>query len=545
VTTLVSEFVRTVAERADEPALRWWLDGPTEPERELTWREYADRAAAVAAGLADVGVRRGDHVVLLLRNRVEFYLADTACLLLGAISVSVYLSPDVAALARAIADSAAVACVVENDTFLARARAALSIVDKTVPLIGVDTAAPDVVPFADLTRHSGLDLAAAAAGARPGDTATMLFTSGTTGPPKGVPLTHANLVFATRTLRARMGVSLTGCRQLSYLPMAHIGERLATHYLHLAQGSVVTCCPELADFPAMLRATAPHMLFGAPRMWERLHDQITALGTDPRAALAELGLADVLVAIVGSAPLPRHVQRFWLDLGVPLADCYGQTENCGMGTWDPHDIVLGTCGKPFDGMEIGFTDDSEILVRGPAVFGGYHRNPASTATAIDADGWYHTGDLGHLDDGGNLVLRGRLTDVLVPTSGHNVAPAPLEHRLCRIPLVGHAVVVGHGRPHLAAVLALDEPAATEWAAAHDRADASIAELATDPALLAEIDAAVAAVNADLPGSERIRAHVVVTEIWQPATDVLTATGKLRRPGVTARYAVLIDTLYAS
>jgi long-chain acyl-CoA synthetase len=234
------------------------------------------------------------------------------------------------------------------------------------------------------------------------------------------------------------------------------------------------------------------------------------------------------------------VHEFWLDAGIPLANCYGQTESCGVGTWDPHDIVLGTCGKPFDGTEIGFTADGEILVRGPALFGGYYRDPAATARAVDAAGWYHSGDLGQLDTGGNLVLGGRQDDVLVPTSGHNVQPAPIEASLARIDCVGHAMAIGHGRPYLTALLVLDPEETAAWAG---KAGVSPEVAAGHLGLLALIADGVEAVNAGLPGAERIRRHAVVTGPWPLASDLLTATGKMRRGGVARRYADVIETLY--
>jgi len=538
--TLLDAFARTAAAYPDVPAVRWG-------EQVMTWGQYAERACAVAAGLAALGVRRGDHVVLLLRNRPEFYLADLACLLLGAVPVSVYLSPAVEPLAAVLASCEPVAVVAETAAFADRARAAASsIAAAGAQLIVVDqAAAADTLPFGPLLQTGPASLAGAVAAAQPGDTATMLYTSGTTGNPKGVPLTHANLMSAAATLSARMGVSLAGCRQLSYLPMAHIGERLATHYLHLIQGSTVTCCPDLADFPAVLRQTSPHLLFGAPRMWERLQAGVAARLAAPgqpvtRDLLAGFGLADLRTAIVGSAPLPRHVHEFWLDAGIPLANCYGQTESCGVGTWDPHDIVLGTCGKPFGGTEIGFTADGEILVRGPALFGGYYRDPAATARAVDAGGWYHSGDLGQLDAGGNLVLGGRQDDVLVPTSGHNVQPAPIEASLARIDCVGHAMAIGHGRPYLTALLVLDPEETAAWAG---KAGVSPEVAAGHLGLLALIADGVEAVNAGLPGAERIRRHAVVTGPWPLASDLLTATGKMRRGGVARRYADVIETLY--
>jgi long-chain acyl-CoA synthetase len=544
--TLLAALARTVAEQGTSPALRWQDGGR---EGQMTWGEYADRAASVAAGLRELGVGRGDHVVLLLRNRPEFYWVDTACMLLGAIPVSVYLSPAIDRLADAIERCGAVACVAENRAFLDRVRAALPACATARPrLIGVDddTAAPDVVPIADLYRPPPEDLEHAVASARPSDTVCMLFTSGTTGQPKGVPLTHANLRFAAETLSRRMGVSLAGRRQLSYLPMAHIGERLATHYLHMVQGSVVTCCPDLGELPEMLKSTRPHMLFGAPRMWERLYERVLAAvdgGADRRVVLEATGLGEIDVAIVGSAPLPRHVHQFWLDAGLPLADCYGQTESCGMGAWDPHDIAPGTCGRPFDGMELRIGDAGEIHLRGPAVFGGYYQDPVATSRVLDPDGWYHSGDLGRLDEQGNLVLVGRTNDVVLPTSGHNVSPAPIEGELRRIPCIGHAVVIGDGRPHLTAVLALDPETAPTWASDHGRPGASLAELAVDPELRGVVEVRVAALNEALPGAERIRRFVIVPEAWTLDSDLLTPTGKLRRSGVTARYADVIDGMY--
>gem|GEM_PF-3332281 len=264
VVTLLAAFQRTVERQGPRPALRW---RSATAEDEMTWDEYARCACAVAAGLAGLGKGRGDHVILLIRNRPEFYLADTACLLLGAVPVSVYLSPDIDALAQVIGDCAPVACIAENAVFLDRVRAALQKVDGPRPrLIGIDddTAAADVVPFfAGLRESPGLDLAAAAGAARPGEVVTMIYTSDTTGRPKGVPLTHANLLFSATTLSKRMGVPLAGRRQFSYLPMAHIGERLATHYLTCSRAARSPAAPTSPSFlpccalPARTCSSAP------------------------------------------------------------------------------------------------------------------------------------------------------------------------------------------------------------------------------------------------------------------------------------------------
>jgi long-chain acyl-CoA synthetase len=215
-----------------------------------------------------------------------------------------------------------------------------------------------------------------------------------------------------------------------------------------------------------------------------------------------------------------------------------------MGAWNPHQVTLGTCGTPFPGMELRLGDNQEILVRGPAVFDGYFHRPDETAAVLDAEGWYHTGDLGRFDEAGNLVLAGRMNDVIVPTSGHNVSPGTLEEHLNRIPLVGYAMVVGHGRPYLAALLNLDPEAAAAWADARGRPGIPVAEVAAHSEALAEIGRGIDELNARLPGAERIRTYLVVGEPWPLASDLLTATGKMRRTGVITRYADAIDELYA-
>jgi long-chain acyl-CoA synthetase len=337
-------------------------------------------------------------------------------------------------------------------------------------------------------------------------------------------------------------------RQLSYLPMAHIGERLATHYLHLVSGTVVTCCPELGELDTYLAEVVPEFLFGAPRLWERLRAAALAdAGSNDAVAvaraLARRGLGDLQVAITGSAPMSPDVHRFWLDQGVPLADCYGQTESSGIGTWDPADIVVGTCGKPFAGVELRVLDDGEIALRHPGVFAGYFGHPEQTAEVLDADGWYRTGDFGERDTAGNLRVLGRKNDMLVPTSGYNVSPVVIETELRQLPCVAHAVVIGHGRPYLTALLSLDPAASEQWAT-ELRAAAGGSPDRLPASLLAEIEAGITQINAGLPGAERVRAFRIVADTWTADSDVLTATGKLRRQGVLDRYAPVIDEMYS-
>ncbi|WP_160573725.1 AMP-dependent synthetase/ligase [Actinomadura physcomitrii] len=539
--TLLAAVVRTVSERRLEPALRWRAGAGYST---MNWQEYLDRSLAAAAGLRRLGVDRGDRVLLLSGNRPEFHVMDLACMLLGAIPISVYNSPSIPALAHVVDHSAATTFLVENRTFHERVLAAAETLGLQPTVIGLDTGDDSgAIPFEALTGSARLDLDEAVRAVGPDDVATVIYTSGTSGRPKGVPLRHRNLVFSATALARRIAEPLSGMRQVSYLPMAHIGERLATHYLHLAAGTLVTCCPTLAELDDVIADIRPQFLFGAPRLWERLRDAVIAEaggagGDAVSQVLARRGLADLSVAITGSAPMPPHVHRFWLDQGVPLADCYGQTESGGVGTWDPHDIAIGTCGKAFDGVEVKVLEDGEIAVRGPAVFSGYLHDPDKTAEVLDADGWYRTGDLGRLDTAGNLSVVGRKNEMLVPTSGHNVSPIGIESSLRQLPCVAHAVVVGHGRPYLTALLTVDAAACEQWAA-----ERGLAADPLPPELRAEIEAGVKTINDRLPGAERIRAYRLITEMWDMGSDVLTASGKLRRRGVTERYAEVIDEMY--
>jgi len=581
--TVTAAFAATVAARPGAVALR---AGPGEATP-LTWAEYADAACRVSAGLRQAGLQPGDRVALMLRNRPEFHVADMGILLAGGTPVSVYNSSPPDGIAYVLGHAGVRLAVVE-DTFAERCRAARAMLPALETVVAVGDGSAGDVAFGDLLGAAPADLESSAAAVAPDDLLTVIYTSGTTGDPKGVMLSHTNLVFAVETYRRVLGRSLAGLRQVSFLPMAHIAERLATHYFHVCEGSDVTTCADLAALVPTMAKVQPEWFFSAPRLWEKLHAGLEAMtagaareragafaaaralgwrvfrsrrdaGTvDPGLAaewaaaraehvtpwLEQVGLGRVLIALTGAAPIPRGTSDFFLSLGVPLSEVWGMSETAGLGTWSPHDIVPGTTGRPVPGVEIRLGADDEILVRGPCVFGGYLGDPERTAEVLDGDGWLHTGDIGRFDGDGNLSIVDRMKDIIVPSSGHNVSPARLEARLKECPLIGQAAVVGDGRPHVAALVVPDPEAARAWAGGHDLADAPLEAIAADPAFRAEIDAFVAAVNATVPPAERIVALAVVAEEWLPDSDVLTPTAKLKRRAVNARYAGLIDSLYS-
>jgi long-chain acyl-CoA synthetase len=580
--TITSAFAARVATQPSDVALR---RGSGDDAVQVTWSEYADHACRFAAGLRAVGLQRGERVALMLRNRPEFHVADMGVLLAGGTPVSIYNSSPPERIAFVL-NHAEVRIAVVEDVFADRFAAARRDAPALGTIVGVGDGGDRAM--SDISSSDPLDLEGAAAEVAPEDLLTIIYTSGTTGDPKGVMLTHANLTFAVETYSRVLGRSLQGLRQISFLPMAHIAERLATHYFHVAEGSVVTTCDDLAALLPTMVAVQPEWFFSAPRLWEKLQSGIEAMtSADPAKAkgladarrlgwavflanrdgdgpgtelaaeweaaraehitpvLTKVGLGSVLIALTGAAPTPRHTSEFFLSLGVPLSEVWGLSETSGLGTWSPHHFDPGTGGRPTPGLEIRLGDQDEILVKGPCVFRGYLNDPARTAEAVDAEGWLHTGDVGRFDNGGNLQIVDRIKDLIVPSSGHNVSPAQLEALLKQCPLVGQACVVGDGRPHVVALLVPDPDVGRAWAARHGADGASMAELAARADFRAEIAAFVGGVNERVAAAERIVAFEVLGEEWLPDSDVLTPTAKLKRRGVHQRYADVVNRLYGN
>jgi long-chain acyl-CoA synthetase len=583
--TVCTDFVSTSRRHADEVALRFYpADGQ---HGELTWGGYADGAARVAGGLAALGVGRGDHVAMLLRTRPEFHLTDIGAQLAGATPVSLYNSSPPDQIHYFLEHCAAPVVVCDDAEFAGRV---LSVRDRLPTLRHVVVRGSDVppgtVPYDQLRAADPVDLDAAAAGVRPEDITTVIYTSGTTGRPKGVMLSHRNMKFCVESFSSATAADLDRARSISYLPMAHIAERLVTHYLHIRFATQVTLCPDITQLVRYMIDVRPTLWFCAPRMWEKLHAALTAridadptLAADVRAAqeiglrhaalanegdpipadlaeawakaraeviepmLATVGLDQTVCSLTGSAPMPRQVLDFFTGSGLPLSDCYGQSESSGVISWDPRHIVAGTSGKSIPGVEARIAPDGEVCARGPQIFTGYLNDPERTALAVDADGWLHTGDLGSIDDGGNLRILGRRNEMLVPTSGHNVSPSAIEAKLKESPLIGQACVVGHGRPRITALLVLDRDGlASRYGCAP--AEVDLAAAALDPDVLDDIAVHVIAVNDGLPNAERVRAHRVLGEEWLPDTDLMTPTSKMKRAGIGARYVAEIDALYS-
>lgn len=581
-TTLCGAFLDTVEKWAAKPAFVNEVDGTW---HETSFAEYRDMVAQAAAGLQRMGIRRRDPVLLLVRTRLEHHVLDLALIFLGALPISVYFGSSPQQLAY-IANHSGAVLAISDDT---AAYSKFHEVERATPSVKqhliIDGRGSSGVMTYDELRSGGdlADLGSLAADVSADDWATLIYTSGTTGEPKAIPISHAVAIHAVWRFAQRSGHSLECWRALSYGPLAHSGERCFTHWQQMMVGLELTDCTNLGDLFRYIRERRPELWFAAPRLWEKLRSNIEAqVAEDPDAArrfaearqvgwdrfqfrqagrpvppalenswlayresavdpiLALVGLDAAKITIAGSAPMSYDLQKWWLSVGVDLSDCYGMTETM-VTSWSPERITLGSAGTALPGMELKLADNGEILIRGPYPFPGYFK--ATGPPPVDADGFYHTGDLGEFDESANLRIIDRLSDILVPTSGHNVSPAHLEAGLTEHPLIGQAFVVGTGRPYCGALVLLDPVAAPVWAAEHGFEARSLPDLRTAPYVEDAIRDHVSQINDRYPRSEQVGALAIVGDSWVLDSEFVTPTNKLRRAKIRQHYAEFIDTMY--
>jgi long-chain acyl-CoA synthetase len=586
--TVATRFRDTVRAHGDRVALRW-RDG--DAWQELTWAEYADRACRMAASLAALGVVQGERVVMMMRNRPEFHVADMAVVLLGATPVSIYNSSAPEQVQYLASHCGAVVAIAEDVDYLERilkVRGEIPTLEHLVIVDDPDDRAPaDVLRWDALLEAAPVDLDTTAEVAHPSDLATIIYTSGTTGPPKGVMLDHANVVWTVESLLSCWGdVDPRHSRIVSYLPMAHIAERVVTHYQGIIATLEVTTCPEPSQLAGILPEVRPQIMFGVPRVWEKMHAGVLALaganadqqamldaalpvgaraaeyrarGEELPAALAAeletaqpvfdfvlnlLGLDQVVAALSGAAPIPQETLLFFRALGIDMSEVYGLSETSGPMTWTPFRVKVGTVGPAIPGCEVVLAEDGEVLARGGNIFRGYLNDEERTGETMDADGWFHSGDIGEFDADGYLKIVDRKKELIITAGGKNISPANLEAALKSFPLIGQACVIGDGRPFISALLVLDPEVTPPWAANQGVTGKSLAELASDPVVLEEVGRNVDDANKRFSRVEQVKRFVVLGEEWQPDSDELTPTSKLKRRGVHAKYAEQIEGMYA-
>ncbi|MFT3696859.1 MAG: long-chain fatty acid--CoA ligase [Kofleriaceae bacterium] len=569
--TLCEAFQETVAERGDHPALRTKGDATR-----ITWREYGDRVRRYAGGLAGLGVKAHDAVAILLINRPEMNLVDMAAVHLGAVPFSMYVTSTVDQIKHLLADSEANVIVTEK-LLLPKAQAAAG--GRTI--ICVDNG-----DLEKLETPTGFDFDAGWRAVTEDHLLTIIYTSGTTGAPKGVEITHANMM---EELRAFQSIRMVGgdARSISYLPHAHIADRMGQHYLHIVSGATVTACPDPRQLFEHVADVHPTDFTGMPRVWEKLKAGLEAKFAaespaqqamikgaldaghmrvkleqagqpipEPLAAgcaRAEAALfAPIRNAIgfdqtrsyfVGAAPTPRDVLEFFHAINVPIAEVWGMSELSCVATSNPIGRAkIGSVGQALPGIDLKIANDGEILVRGPIVMRGYRNMPEQTKETI-VDGWLHTGDIGELDGEGFLKIVDRKKELIINANGKNMSPANIEATIKgSSPLIGQACVIGDAKPFNVALLVLDPDGAMAFSRAHG-IDQPLAKLVEHPALVAAVEAAIAKANDALSRVEQIKRWKILPDEWLPAGDELTPTMKLRRKPIAQKYAAQIAALY--
>lgn len=594
--TLVDVLADNVAAHGDKAAIHWQEQGVW---KSLNWREYRRLAAEVAAGLASLGLGRGDFVAIMAGNRPEHVLADMGAVHAGAAGVTFYSTLAQSQIEYIAKHCQAKVAVLEDLGFMKRwesVKSELPDLRYVVLLEGADNydTTDWVLSWDDLLARGRAALAAdpelinrSAAAVEPTDLATLIYTSGTTGIPKGVAITHRNVLWTAECLKRAVEIR-PNPRLVSYLPLAHIAERLATHYNGMYRAGEVYYCPALDQVLDYVTKARPTLFVAVPRVWEKFHARLMSRfeGEDERrrklilGAIANgeklvrveqgggtpdlitklkhrlfdrliftkvrhgLGLDQVEVAITAAAPINPGLITFFRAVGIPLHELYGMSESTGPATTNkPGADKIGSVGTRLPGVEISLAEDGEILIRGGVVTAGYYKMPVETAETFDQDGWLHSGDLGRWDEQGFLYIVGRKKEIIINAAGKNIAPAKLETALKNHPLVSQACMIGDGRQYLTMLVALDAEVAPEWAAKHSLPYADLAGFSQLPAVRAEIQKALDSANESVSRAEQVKKFHIVSDEWTPDSGEITPSLKLKRRVVVEKYAREIESMY--
>ncbi|HFG8807503.1 AMP-dependent synthetase/ligase [Corynebacterium striatum] len=563
----------------------------------VTAKQFVEEVYAVAKGLIAAGVEQGDRVVLLSNTRYEWSLLDFAIWAAGAASVPIYPSSSLSQIQWIVEDSGAVLAITESREH-SELVAHLKLQDDGKPalknspsqlrrILEINSSAIDTLMFEG--RELSNDVVdARIAATKTGDLASLVYTSGTTGRPKGCMLTHRNWLAETLGLLTNPigGIAVPGNHVLTFLPLAHVLARAVSLAVAMS-GASQNHWSDFSTITIEFQRSRPNLILGVPRVFEKVRNGAAAKAKDggavkgaifresekvaieysraldtaegpDRVLRAKHKLFDRLVystireamggevkyCITGGSAMSHDLLHWFRGIGVTIYEGYGLTEVAAAAAVDFENQKIGTVGPPLEGTTIRVNDDGEILIKGDIVFKGYWNNPEATAESLE-DGWYNTGDLGEIMDSGHVVITGRKKDLIVTAGGKNVSPGPMEDMLRAHPLISQAMVVGDGKPFIGVLLTLDEDALKRWKAEHNiPANRTMKEVATDATLRAEIQDAINQVNTTVSHAEAIKKFFILESDLTEEDNELTPTMKVKRYVVAQRYAAAIDQIYS-
>ena len=604
--TIIERFHERVGNHPDKVAFRYKKSGEW---ADVTWREYGETVKKVAKSLLSLGFQHSDKISLLSGNRPAWHICDVAAMSLGGATAAVYAtnSPEQVAYIVDHSDSkVAFVDTTEQLEKILKIRSDVPKLEKVVVFEGYQgDADPDFVMTWDDFLTLGADVEdarydAAVAAVKPEDLATFVYTSGTTGPPKAVMLTHANIWWTATHSEQQLplGEAENG-RALSYLPLSHIAERMISHLLQIYYGTQTWFAESIDTLLVDLNACKPTYFFGVPRVWEKFYAGVQAkmAAADPNDRKVKLarkaielgaeitkleqeavrrggkmadakvplgmkvrhrvldklvltklrgafGLDECDLALSAAAPLNPDLIWFFHSIGLKITEGYGQSEDNGPTSWNPRDAIqIGTVGTPLQGLECKLAEDGEILVRGGNVMKGYYKNEEASNEAVDYDGWLHSGDVGEFDQFNYLKITDRKKDLIITAGGKNIAPQELENKLkSKAPIVSQVVVIGDRRPFLTCLLTLDEEKAPAWAK-EQGIEGDIAAIANNERTLKELEAAINELNQGLAKVEGIKKFRVLERDFLQEENEITPTMKVKRKTINETYADAIEDMY--
>ncbi len=563
--------------------------------KEFTWGEYLNKVVSVSLGFYELGVREGDKVAIHSENRPEWVFADLAAQTLGSVSVGIYPTSPASEVEYLLSHSEASVLVVEDEEQLDKALEAWDRLEKLQKIVVIDPRGvkelndPRIITFEDLLELGDLVVGKSfeemTKAITSSETAIIVYTSGTTGPPKGAMITHENLRFAAITWGLVYEYRKND-EVLSYLPLCHVAERVISVANAVYHGYVVNFGEDTNSFTEDLREVQPTFFLGVPRVWEKMLAAVQIRSNDAtwlkrslfnfwikqgglllqrrlknkstfidsiwfgigwlfvfRSLKKRLGMMRVREALSGAAPIAPQVLEFLMSVGVPVREGYGMTENTAVATIVPADeLYLGSVGKALPLSEVRIAKDGEILTRSDGTFKGYFKNPDATKETI-IDGWLHTGDIGHIDEFGHLWITDRKKDIIITAGGKNLSPSEIENRIKISPYVREAMVIGDKRKYLTALIGIESDTVGDWATRQGIPYTTYEDLSSKDEVNELVSMIITDANEDFAQVETVKYFKLIPIELDHEDGQLTATQKVKRAAITEQFAELIESMY--